>query len=117
MTQERRKYTRYKTKDNVFAALGIGFSNVGKIQDISMGGLSFQYIEKIKTVRQKSSLIAVFHSEDVYFLPNLACNIIIDESINENVKAKYVEKKCAVGFKDITKNQKEKLEYLIKHYT
>lgn len=122
MAHEKRKYTRFKVQDKVYAALGINFSKVGKLQDISMDGLAFQYIEETKNISQKSSMIAIFHSEDMFFLPNLACTIIADQPICENVKmsnakSRYVAKKCAVRFKGITTYQRDKLEFLINHYT
>ena len=129
MEHEKRKYTRFKVQDKVYAALGINFSKVGKLKDIRMDGLAFQYIEETKNIRQESSnirqessVIAIFHSEDMFFLPNLACTIIADQPICENVKmsnvkSRYVAKKCAVRFKDITTYQREKLEFLINHYT
>ena len=122
MTKEKRKYTRFIVEEKVYAALGLNFSKVGKLKDISMNGLAFQYIEELKNHRQKSSVVAIFHSEDIFFLRNLACTIITDQVINENGKKlngnlKYVARKCAVKFKDLTTHQKDKLEFLINHYT
>lgn len=42
MNIDKRKYIRFLAQDDAFAALG--FSIVGKVKDISMGGLAFGYI-------------------------------------------------------------------------
>jgi hypothetical protein len=42
MRSERRKYVRFKAQENAFAALGTNFSRVGKLKEISIGGLAFE---------------------------------------------------------------------------
>jgi len=37
---EKRRFIRYQAKEKVFAALGEKFSRVGKVKDISVGGLA-----------------------------------------------------------------------------
>ncbi len=39
METECRKFTRFLVPENVYAALGPSFSKVGRIKDISIGGL------------------------------------------------------------------------------
>jgi hypothetical protein len=122
MKIEKRKYTRFKVKDKVYAALGANFSKVGRLKDISMNGLAFRYIEENRNSRKKSSVIAIFHSEDKFFLRNLACIIVTDHPIGDKdqtskAELKYIAKKCAVRFENVTSGQKKKLEYLIRNYT
>ena len=44
MRSEQRKHDRFIPKENAFAALGRKYTRVGKIKDISVGGLAFEYI-------------------------------------------------------------------------
>ncbi len=44
MISERRKYTRFLAEEDGYAALGANFTKVGKLKDISIGGLAFEYI-------------------------------------------------------------------------
>ena len=45
---ERRKFTRFLTQDDAFAALRGNLTKIGKIYDISLKGLAFRYLaEKI----------------------------------------------------------------------
>ena len=41
---ERRKHARFFSPENAFAALGRNYTKVGKIKNISLGGLAFEYI-------------------------------------------------------------------------
>ena len=43
--KERRRHVRYKTPDSCYAALRAESITVGRIRDISAGGLSFEYLE------------------------------------------------------------------------
>jgi hypothetical protein len=122
MIDEKRKYIRFKVQDKLYVALGTYFSKVGRLKDISMDGLSFQYIENIKGTRQDSTILSIFHSEDLYYLPNLICTVIEDRPIYSNGKISDINpvcliKRCAVKFMNIDTGQKEKLEFLINNYT
>ena len=64
MRSENRKYIRFIVKDRVYAALGSHFLRVGRIIDISIGGLAFEFIENLKGCKQDYSKITIFHSED-----------------------------------------------------
>lgn len=44
MRVEHRRYARYIPRKNAFAALGSQYNRVGKIIDIYLGGLVFEYI-------------------------------------------------------------------------
>ncbi|SHI66331.1 PilZ domain-containing protein [Desulfatibacillum alkenivorans DSM 16219] len=45
--KERRRHRRHKTPDSCFAALRAESTTVGRIRDISKGGLSFEYLEDV----------------------------------------------------------------------
>ena len=44
MDIEQRKYPRFSVQNHTFAALGSEFEIVGKVNDISIKGLSFSYL-------------------------------------------------------------------------
>jgi len=122
MISEKRKYIRFQAQDNIYAALGTHYSKVGKLKDISVGGLAFEYIENTEACEPDSSKVAIFHSENGFYLPDLACRIICDSPIcvmnkKSIFKPLYLIKRCAVEFLIITPLQREKLEYFLTHYT
>ena len=122
MRSERRKYIRFQAQDSTYAALGTHFSKVGKLKDISVGGLAFEYIDTPDFCECDCSKVAIFLSENGFYLPDLACKLICDSPIcvmnNKSIfKPLYVLNRCAVQFTTITRHQREKLEYFLNHYT
>ena len=122
MRSERRKYTRFLAEEDAYAALGINFTKVGKLKDISIGGLAFEYIDCTENCVQDSSRVAIFHSHNEFHLPNLACRLICNLAIsaeNDDLQfiRQYALRRCAIQFKDITAEQRKQLEFLINHYT
>jgi hypothetical protein len=120
---ENRKYIRFETQDKLYAALGINFSKVGKLRDISINGLSFVYIEsKQKESETDSSIVSIFNSEDSFFLPHLGCAVIYDRPLCMKVsklcsKQNYLIKKCGLRFIAVEAHQKEKLNFFLENYT
>ena len=122
MISERRKYTRFLAKEDGYAALGINYTKVGKVKDISIGGLAFEYIDCTEYCDQDSSRVAIFHSHNDFHLPNLACRLICNLTLsaeNEDLpfNRQYVIHRCAIQFGDITAKQRKQLEFFINHYT
>ena len=122
MRSERRKYTRFLAEKNVYVALGINFAKVGKLKDISIGGLAFEYVDYTENFVQDSSIVAIFHSVNEFHLPNLACRLICSSAISaENDDSQFIRQyancRCAIQFGDITAKQRKQLEFFINHYT
>ena len=122
MAVEKRKYIRFLAKPNTYAALGPRFTKVGKIKDISIGGLAFEYICNSQDSDLQPSQIAIFLSENGFHLANLACRVVCDcpeyaDGKNSVPNSVYAINHCAVQFTVITKKQKDELEYFIKHHT
>jgi hypothetical protein len=122
MRSERRKYTRFVAEEDVYAALGANFSKVGKLKDISIGGLVFEYIDYTENCVQDSSIVTIFHSHNEFHLPKLACRLIRNLAISaENDDSQFIRQyafhRCAIQFGDITAKQRKQLELFINHYT
>jgi len=122
MRSERRKYTRFLAEEEAYAALGVNFARVGKLKDISIGGLAFEYIDCTENCVQDYSRVTIFHSHNKFHLPNLACRLIYNLAISADNKdpqfnRQYVIHQCAIQFGDITAKQRKQLEFFINHYT
>ena len=122
MISEKRKYTRSRVKDDAYAALGNHFTKVGKLKDISIDGLAFRYIGNTEDWVEDSSTIAIFDSENTFYLPNLACKLIyvsplyVIKNIRYFKTAKSINR-CGVKFTAFTDYQLEYLELFINRYT
>ena len=122
MISERRKYTRFLAEEDVYAALGINFTKVGKLKDISIGGLAFEYIVCTENCDQDSASVAIFHCHNEFHLPNLACRLICNlavppENDDPQFNRPYAIHRCALQFGEITAKQRKRLEFFINHYT
>ena len=76
MIAEKRKYTRFVVRPDTYAALGSCFTKVGKVRQISVGGLAFDYICIMESQERHPNKIALFLCEDGFFLPDLPCRVI-----------------------------------------
>lgn len=122
MAVERRKYIRFLAQPNTYAALGSHFRKVGKVQDISISGLAFNYLSNTEDSDQLYSKIAIFQSENKFHLANLPCRVIYDLpqcALNKNLVSNsiYVTNRCALQFIGITAHQIERLTYFLDHHT
>ena len=122
MRSENRKFIRFQVKGRVYAALGSHFRRVGRIIDISIGGLAFEFIENAEGCCQDLSKITIFHSEDGFYLPNLNCLSIYDHPIcvmdtKLTINPIHRTKRCGVQFTATTVKQERELEFLLNNYT
>ena len=74
---KKRKFTRFRTQDNAYAALRGQQTKVGKIFDISLNGLAFRYLaqEKSTEVYNKAD---IFLSKNGFHLPDVSCTVVYD---------------------------------------
>jgi hypothetical protein len=122
MVVEKRRYVRFLPQPNTYAALGSCFTIVGKVKDISIGGLAFEYINNTDDSERHYSKIAIFLSENGFYLENISCRVISDIptiSVNKKtvISSNCITNRCAVQFTAVTEDQKERIEHFLKHYT
>lgn len=121
MAIERRKYSRFLPQENAFAALGRKYTRVGKISDISLGGLAFEYIVGEEN-HQGATEVDIFLVGDVFHLYNVPCKMVYDIEVHvPHVNNKFIKilttKKCAVKFDYLAKDDKAQLELFIQTHT
>lgn len=103
----KRKYERVVPRENAFAALGRRYTKIGRIKDISMGGLAFEYISAQDTDGD-TSRIDIFIIGDVFHLPDIPCEVVYD--VPHPLPLKNLEsikrsptRRCGVQFGEMTK--------------
>ncbi len=117
---EKRKYVRFAAQDKTFAALRSGFKKVGKVRDISVKGLGFSYLEHSREDDSdaKSTNVDIFLSDNKFHLANVPCRVAYDmESSPSDTIGMIKTYKCGLHFEELTKDQSEQLEFLIKNHT
>lgn len=120
--KEKRKYIRFIARPDTYAALGARFTKVGKVSQISVGGLAFEYIPITEAREPDSTKLTLFLCDKDFFLPDLPCRVIsdgLDCAFDRDPESGpfYTVNKCAVQFKAISEAQKRGLEYLLTHLT
>ena len=83
MQTERRRHVRHIPQGNSFAALGEKYTKVGKIKDIGMGGLAFNYIVR-QEIPEGDSMVNVFLTDDTFHIHSLPCLIVYEVGVSES---------------------------------
>jgi len=120
MTIERRKYVRFLAKDNTFAALRNGFKKIGKIDDISINGLGFSFLNEITQVDSADhhTQVDIFISGNGFPLSNVPCRFV-HQTPDTKLKKSFIVQmsSCGLQFGELTRSQLEQLELFIENYT
>jgi hypothetical protein len=120
MDADKRRDARYVAKENVIAALQNGGTTVGKVRDVSKGGLSFEYIIYDEDSDAKSMGRDIFIFVDGFSIRRLPCRVVYDIPVPESDDlyiTPLTTKRCGVKFETLSGDQEEKLEYLLQAYT
>ncbi len=117
-TVERRKQKRYKAVEGAYAAISPNSHKLGQIIDISMGGLSFKYIDTTNTETESSKLPedAVFLSSMGYYVGDLPFKTISDYEITNAPSFSSMKvRKRHVQFTDLSFKQLFDLDYYLRN--
>ncbi len=117
-TVERRKNKRYKALEGAYAAISPKSRKLGQIIDISMGGLSFKYIDTSNTDEQDDQLPeeTVFLSSMGYYVGDLPFKTVEDYEVTDTPSFSSMKvRKRHVQFKDLSFKQLFDLDYYLRN--
>lgn len=117
---ERRQIERFRPKESTFVAFRPEFSKMGKLLDISKGGLCFQYMARGNQVQDAGALeIDMFLSSNGYYLPNVPCKLVYDAEFKEGgaLPDGMECRRCGLRFENLTKEHTTQLELYLKSHT
>ncbi len=82
--QDRRHFLRFDASCACFAALKSGETTVGRIRDISMGGLAFEYLdnEDLPTRIDEMEHVDLFMSGGKCAIRKIPCKTVRDKEVN-----------------------------------
>ena len=113
---DRRQYKRFRVQDGAFVIIRPSDTGVGRLKDISMGGLRFEYMSWHATPIEAANLdIGV--TGTTFGLYNVPCQTIWEETIYKEPEASLYWKRCGVEFGELTQAQIFQLEHFIQNYT
>jgi len=114
---EQRKHKRYLVKDRAFAVLGPDALKLCHMIDISKGGLSFRYFIDSEELAEELFDLGILYGDDFY-LEKIPARVVSDNVIeNNSYFSSIIMKRRGIQFGDLTRRQKEQLEYFIENNT
>ncbi len=120
MKAEKRKTARFFLKEGAFAATENGLPKVGKVKDISQGGLSFEYLYDSET-DSDAKLVDIWMLGAKYALRDVPCKKVYDirsASDYENYPfASTIMNRCGLQFGTLSTDQSAKLSSFIREQT
>jgi len=116
MPEDLRAHKRYVLKKNAFAALGRGITMVGRINDISKGGLSFEHISNLDLQEPHAEIVDIFLPGNEFYLADIPCTKVYDIPVHTGsvFAPSLVTKRCGIKFNSLTDSQLEQLEHFLK---
>ncbi len=117
-TVERRKNKRYKAVEGAYAAISPNSHKLGQIIDISMGGLSFKYIDTSNEslAETRISEESIFLSSMGYYVGDLPFKTVSDyEVTNAPSFSSMKVRKRHVQFTDLSFKQLFDLDYYLRN--
>ena len=113
---ESRKHTRLLARDDSFVELKGESVQVGKISDISPGGLAFSY-QPEKTPVDGFKHVDIYLTQNEFRLSGVPCTIVcdtIDSSSGSNWDTYH---RCGLRFGEMKDEHKNKLNYFLSNFT
>ena len=117
---EKRKTARFILKEGAFAALGNGLTKVGKVKDISQGGLSFEYLYDSET-DSDAKLVDIWMLGAKYALRDVPCKKVYDirsaSDYENHPFTSTIMNRCGLQFETLSTDQSAKLSSFIREHT
>jgi hypothetical protein len=117
MNPERRKMVRFLPQTETYVALRPQFTKLGRLIDISRGGLAFHYIGSKEESRGPTHL-DLFTGNNGFYLSRLPCKVVYDISLlkQETSFPRLEPKRCALEFGEATEAHAAQLDlYFANH--
>jgi hypothetical protein len=113
--KERRRSKRHSVTDKIFLTVRPSFSKLGKVKDISKGGLSFEYVFQHYDACGDGGCaeVDIFTEVDDLYLPRIPCRQIYDVSVYQNEAGFMATRRCGLEFGRLTHEQISLLKLFI----
>ncbi|MBN2106719.1 MAG: PilZ domain-containing protein [Deltaproteobacteria bacterium] len=122
MTNERRRFTRYRVKENVFAALNEPEVIVGQIKDLSLGAAAFEFIPETgeNAALHGQYFLDIFTLGSSEKLLSFPCRVRFRKSSREVSRVFYptvLSHVCVAEFRDLPNDQSRALLDFLMRYS
>jgi len=117
---EQRQHERFEPQGSAFVVFRPEFNKIGPINNISRGGLGFNYLgDKNSPVSKNSHIIDIFDSNNSFYLTNIPCSLVYDADKDDQLTVMHnlADRRCGVKFDQLTKEQEEQINFFLKTHT
>jgi hypothetical protein len=115
LTLRLRRKKRHRAKDGIYVDYDQSLSR-NQIESLSMGGLSFYYVDHGMRIDRGSYELSLADSSRV-FLRKVPFKMVSDIEMGEVISQKTRVKRQSVRFDNLTQTQKRRLSAIIANYT
>ncbi len=115
-TGEQRKHKRFRPGIGAFVLLGPDSTKLGRIIDVSLGGLAFSHMASARPPNELSELDMFLIDADFY-LEKLPYTIVSDFQTFDNPFGSITMRRCCVQFGELTQHQKSQVAHFVQDYT
>jgi hypothetical protein len=114
MKSDKRKHTRFFIKGGAYAAFNDGKTRLGKIKNICLGGLSFEYIRE-EVPPKTTGFLDIFSTEKSFYLRDIPCAVAYDESSKafDSPFSSIPINQCGIRFIHLSPNESKEIKKII----
>ena len=112
---ERRKHKRFRVQEGAFVILSPSDTGAGRLKNISMGGLMFEYVT-VKTPSINATELEIFLTDSLFRL-QVPCHSVWDLPVYKSSSFSLQKRQCGVQFGELSSHQISRLEYFIQEHT
>ena len=121
MLTEQRNSIRFLAQDNTIVALRNNSTKIGRVKDISKGGLSFEHIYE-KDSEWDPLEKTLFLWTNGFSMSKVPCRVVYDilaptPTEYESLTIRLITRRCGVKFEALPEDQMEQLDFFLKTYT
>jgi hypothetical protein len=113
---ERRKHKRFRVQEGAFVILKPSDTGAGRLVNISMGGLMFEYVAT-KEPSVEATELELFVTDSVFRLYGVPCRSVWDLPVYIHPTMPLQKRRSGVEFGQLSPHQRSQLEFFIENHT
>jgi hypothetical protein len=118
---DKRKNIRYLVQEDTIVALQNGFNRIGKVKDISIGGLSFEHIyeDDLDWTHSRKNVLLWVNDFNISKIP---CKVVYDIPVPippeyDSFTVQFITRRCGLEFETLTEYQIAQLDFFLQTFT
>ena len=114
---DRRRSQRHDVNSDVFVVFRSDSSRLGKLKDVSTGGIAFEYPLFPEYEGVLETNVDIFASQpDFFLLSSVSCKVVYDVRIKKPTFNAIETRRCGLEFTYLSEQQGKVLDFLLTNY-